>query len=185
MKNETQFAIARDMLKKNLRELSKKHPSFYYSLETLSTFLDIDYNLLVDLYEYLSELYVTKIHLADEILRALHTRGIRNIVYTRSDPAIEEIKLTSAGLREYIDTIISLPETFGILRGTTVFEKIANHIIKHGYASSKDEILLVTPNLDDYLDAHNAGLRVVWFSKYGELRTGNQILTLREIMDFL
>jgi len=185
MKNETQFAIARDVIKKNLRELSKKHPSFYYSLETLSTFLDIDYNLLVDLYEYLSELYVTKMHLADDVLRSLHSRGIKNIIYTRSDPAIDEIKLTSTGLREYTDSIISLPETFGIIRGRVVFEKLANHIVKQGYAASKDEILIVTPNLDDYLDAHNAGLRVVWFSKYGELRTGNQILTLREIVDFL
>ena len=185
MKNKTQFAIARDTLKEKMRELSKKHPSFYYSLETFSTHLDIDYNLLVDLYEYLSEIYVTKIHPADDILRALRSRGIKSIVYTRSDPAIDEIKLTSTGLREYTDLLISLPETFGIIRGKAVFEKLANHIVKQGYASSKDEILIVTPNLDDYLDAHSAGLKVVWFSKYGELRTGNQILTLREIIDFL
>jgi len=185
MKNKTQFAIAKDMLKKSLREISKRHASFYYTLEVLSTILDIDYNLLVDLYEYLSDIYVSKMDYADEILKITRSRGMKNVVYTRSDPAIDEIKLTSAGLRSYIDSLVSLPEVFGMIRGAKVFEKLANHLIKQGIAESLDEILIVSPDLDDFLDAHEAGLKVVWFSRYGELRTGNQILSLRELIEFL
>ena len=173
------------MLKKNLRDISRRHPSFYYSLETISTFLDIDYNLLVDLYEYLSEIYVDKISFSGDILKSLRSRGIKNIVYTRSDPSIDEIKLGAVGLRTYIDAIISLPETFGVIRGKIVFEKLSSHLLKQGYASSKDKIIIVSPELEDYLDAYEAGLKVIWFSKVGEIRTGNQILNLKELMEFI
>ncbi len=185
IKNKTQFTIAKDMLKQNLRDISQKHPSFYYSLETLSTFLDIDYNLLVDLYEYLSEIYVDKVSFSEDVLKTLRSRGIRNIVYTRSDPSIDEIKLNAVGLRQYIDAIISLPETFGVIRGKIAFEKLSNHMIKQGFASSKDNIIIISPELEDYLDAHEAGLRVIWFSKLGEIRAGNQILNLKELLGFL
>ena len=185
IKNKTQFTIARDMLKKSLRDLSHRHPSFYYSLEVLSTFLDIDYNLLVDLYEYLSEIYVDKVIFSEDVLKALRSRGIKNIVYTRSDPSIDEVKLNSVGIRKYIDALISLPETFGVIRGKTVFEKLANHLIKQGIVSSKEKLVVVSPELEDYLDAHEAGLKVIWFSRRGELRTGNQILNLRELLEFV
>lgn len=185
IKNKTQFTIARDMLKKSLRDLSHRHPSFYYSLEVLSTFLDIDYNLLVDLYEYLSEIYVDKAPFSEDVLKALQSRGIKNIVYTRSDPSIDEVKLNSVGIRKYIDALISLPETFGVIRGKTVFEKLANHLIKQGIVGSKEKLVVVSPELEDYLDAHEAGLKVIWFSRRGELRTGNQILNLRELLEFV
>ena len=185
IKNKTQFTIARDMLKKSLRDLSHRHSSFYYSLEVLSTFLDIDYNLLVDLYEYLSEIYVDKVIFSEDVLKALRSRGIKNIVYTRSDPSIDEVKLNSVGIRKYIDALISLPETFGVIRGKTVFEKLANHLIKQGIIDSKEKLVVVSPELEDYLDAHEAGLKVIWFSRRGELRTGNQILNLRELLEFV
>jgi len=185
MKNKTQFTIARSMLKESLRELSRRHPSFYYSLETLSTFLDIDYNLLVDLYEYLSEVYVSRVDFSDDALRILKNRGVKNVVYSRSDPTIDEIKLNATGLRQYIDHVVSLPEVFGIIRGREAFEKLANHLIKHGLARSKDDILIVSTDINDYLDARDAGLKCLWFSKFGELRTGSQIFNLKEIVEFL
>ncbi len=185
VKNKTQFAIAKNMLKEKLREISSRHPSFYYSLETLSTILDIDYNLLVDLYEYLASNYVFRMEFSEEVLKALHARGIKNIVYTKSDPTIDEIKLTSTGLRIYIDSLISLPEIFGMIRGRTVFEKLRNHIIKQGHIESVDDMILVSSDIDDYMDAMDAGLRAIWFSKYGEIRTSSQIMDLRELVGFV
>ena len=185
IKNKTQFSIARSMLKEKLEELSSKHPSFYYSLEALSTVLDIDYNLLLDLYEYLAYNYVSRVDYAEELLRVLRSKNIRSIVYTKSDSSIEEIKLSAVGIRTYVDLLISLPELFGVVRGSDVFRKLANHVVKQGHASNAKEILVVSPNLEDYLDAREAGLNVIWFSKHGEVRTRNQIFSLRELLDLI
>lgn len=185
VKNKTQFTIARGILKEKLRELSSRHASFYYSLETLATVLDLDYNLLVDLYEYLARNYVQRVEFSEEVLKGLHARGIKNIVFTKSDPTIDEIKLTSSGLRIHIDSLISLPEIFGMIKGREVFEKLKNHMIKQGYIQSADDLLIVSSNMDDYMDAMDAGLKAIWFSKHGEIRTHNQIMDLRELISLL